>query len=437
MRSIRRQNNIIKLVFVFFFAITVYIIYLLFNGGINSNLSNLLIDTSLLILSFFIFLFFFSIFIIPFKEIKDLLPFFQRVLLFITGKHGLISHVNNGVKTEKHVSSTKNNSGLILLDSSSAAVISISTRYHRAIGPGVVFTQKNEVLADTVDLQPQKQIIGPLEGENPYSEKIKYEKPDFYSSRVQRASETKATTRDGIEIVATFSLTFKIKSKPGEGNSPFGYNPLSVERAILGQAVDINVGSQNGSAKSWTSLSGILAVGIWRELIHKFKFDELFQVNGSHLDYCLENIHSRLTQQKYEEIDEYGKKTGKYALSNEYQLLEDRGIDFLEIQLKKISLPPEIEDGLVNQWESSWLRISNNEQTTISRLHDQAIADGKQSGKKLIADMTSQIVKKLAADGILTPKILISQILSTYEHQLKKVSVFQGFHLNNDKKGLS
>lgn len=437
MRSIRRQNNNTKLIFVFFFAITIYIIYLLLNGGINSNLSNLLIDISLLILSFFIFLFFFSIFIIPFKEIKDLLPIFHRVLLFIKGKHGLISHVNNGVKTEKHVVSTKNNPGLILLDSSSAAVISISTRYHCAVGPGVVFTKKNEVLADTVDLQLQKQIIGPLEGENPYSEKQKYEKPDSFFSRIQRASETKAVTRDGLEIVATFSLTFKIKSKPGEGDSPFGYNPLSVERAILGQAVDINSSLQNESAKSWTSLSGILAVDIWRELIHKYKLDELFQVNGSYLDYCLEHIHTRLTQQKYEEIDEYGKKTGKYALSNEYQLLEARGIEFLEIQLKKIALPPGIEDGLVNQWESSWLRISNTEQTTISRLHDQAIADGKQSGKKLIADITSQMVNKLAADGILTPKILISQVLSTYEHQTKKVSVFQDNHLNNDKKGLS
>ena len=437
MHSIRRQNNNIRFVFVFFFAITIYIIYLLINGGTNSNLSNLLIDTSLFILSFFIFLFFFSIFIIPFKEKKDLLPIFHRVLLFITGKHGLISHINNGVKTEKHVVSTKNNPGLILLDSSSAAVISISTRYNRAVGPGVVFTNKNDVLADTVDLQLQKQIIGPLEGENPYSEKQKYEKPDSYFSRIQRASKTKAVTRDGIEIVATFSLTFKIKSKPGEGNSPFGYNPLSVERAILGQAVDINGGSQNESAKSWTSLSGILAVDIWRELIHKYKLNELFQVNRSHLDYCLENIHSRLTQQKYEEIDEYGKKTGKYALSNEYQLLEDRGINFLEIQLKKISLPTEIENGLVNQWESSWLRISNNEQTTISRLHDQAIADGKQSGKKLIADLTSKIVNKLATEGILTPKILIGQILSTYEHQSKKVSVFQDHHLSNDKKGLS
>ena len=437
MHSIRRQNNDTKLVLVFFFLITIYIIYLLINVGNNNNLSNLIIDTSLLILSFFIFLFFFSIFIIPFKEIKDLLPIFLRVLLFMTGKHGSISHVNNGVKTEWHMASLKKNPGLILLDSSSAAMISLSTRYHHAVGPGLVFTKNNEVLADTVALQLQRQIIGPLEDENPYSGKQKYEKPDSYISRSQRASETKATTRDGIEIIATFSLTFKIKSKSGEGDSPFGYNPLSVERAILGQPIEINSDSQNGSFKSWMALSGILAVDIWRELIHKYKLNELFQVNGSHLDYCLENLLARLTQQKYEEIDEYGRKTGKYAISNEYQLLEDRGIDFSDIQLKKISLPPEIEDGLIDQWESSWLRTLNNEQTTITRLQDQAIADGKQSGKKIIAEMTSQLVNQLAVDGVLTPKTLISHALTAYEHQSNKVSEFLNNQLPSDKKGLS
>jgi hypothetical protein len=437
MRSIRRQNNNVKLVFVFFLAITIYITYLLFNGGINNNLSNLLIDISLLVLSFFIFLFFFSIFIIPFKEIKDLIPIFHRVLLFMTGKHGLISHVNNGVKTEKNVVSTKNNPGLILLDSSSAAVIGKTTRYHRTVGPGVVFTQKSDVIADTVDLQLQKKIIGPLEGENPYSEKQKNENPSSYTSRVQRASETKAVTRDGIEIVATFSLTFKIKSKPGEGNSPFGYDSLSVERAILGQAVNTNSEPQYGSPKNWTILPGLLAMGIWRDLIHKYKLNELFQVNGSQIDYCLENILFQLTHQKYEELDEFGKKKGNYIPSREYQLLEDRGIDFLGIQLNNFSFPPEIEDGLANQWESSWMKISNNEQAIISRLHNQAIADGKQSGNKLIAEITSQIVNKLAAERILTSKNLINQVLSTYEHQSRKKPVFLDYPLNKEKKDLS
>jgi hypothetical protein len=83
------------------------------------------------------------------------------------------------------------------------------------------------------------------------------------------------------------------------------------------------------------------------------------------------------------------------------------------------------------------LRILNAEQSTISRLYDQAFAEGKQSGKIIIADITSQIVNKLAADGDLSPKVLISQVLSTYQDRTKKGSIIQNTHLNNEKKGLS
>ncbi len=437
MRSIRRQNKNIGPILVFFFVIFFYIIYLLFNGGIISNLSNLLIDISLFILSFFAFLFFFSIFIFPFTEIKNLFPIFHRVFLFMTGRHGSIGLVKNGVMIEKSGISHKNDPGLALLDSSSAAIIGKTTRYHRAVGPGIVFIQKNEMVTDTVSLQPQKQFIGPLEDENPYSIKQKNENPESYYSRVQRASDTKAVTRDGLEIIASFSLIYKIKSKPGEGNSPFGYNPLSVERAILGQSVDLNSNQINGSVKSWISLPGLLVVDIWRELIHKYKLNELFQVNATHLDCCMANLRSRLTQQEYEEIDEFGNKTEKLISSREYSLLQDRGIVFLEIQLKKLFPPPEIEEGLINQWESSWLKISNNEQAIISRLQGQAISDGKLSGKKITTDLISQITTKLTAEGILTPKNLIDQVRSTHENQSQKRFISQDNRLNNDKKGLS
>ena len=437
MRKIRRQNSNIKLILIVLFALTVYIIWLLNTGGISNNFSILLIDTFILIFSFFIFLFFFSIFIFPFQEIRDLFSVFYRVLLFIAGKHGFISHVNSGVKTDKYMASIKSNPGLILLDSASAAIIGNPTGFHRAVGPGVIFTDKNEVLADTVDLQIQKEIIGPLEGENPYSEKLKFEKPDSYFSRIQRASETRAITRDGITIVATFSITFKIKSKQGEGKSPFGYDPLSVERAILSQTINIKGEQWNGDPKSWTTLPGLLAIDIWREMIHKYRMNELFQVNGSNLVFCLENIYSRLTNQQYEAVDEFGNRTGKFVPSSEYQLLENRGIDFVEIQLIKISLPPEIEDGLVDQWESSWLKISDIEQTSISRLRDLAIADGKKSGKKIFAGMISLIINKLASEEILTPKNLIDQMLASYKNQSKKVSIHQENPLLKGKKDLS
>jgi hypothetical protein len=416
MRNIRRQNKN-KFVYIILIILFFYILYQILNQGIISNFPNIIIDVIFFILSFFTFILFFSLFILPNTEFTNIFPILHRVYLYLVGNLGSIIHVKNGKKFDMNGISIKNNPGLILLDASSAAIIGKTTRFHRAVGPGVVFTNKNEIIMDSIDLQIQKQLLGPLENENPYSIRLQKEKSNSYDSEVQRASETKVITRDGIEIIASFSITFKIKSKPGEGNTPFGYNPLSVERAILGQTVDHKSGSHNEYSTSWTELPGFLVVDIWRELIHKYKLNELFQINGSNLDNCLKYLHSRLAQKEYEEIDEFGNRTGTQISSKEYLFLEDHGIEFLDIQLKRLYLPPDIEDGLVNRWESAWSNTTTSDETIISRLRNNAISNGKISGQKLISDLIIQKTLRLKTEGTLTPKILISQLLSAREDQ--------------------
>ena len=432
MRNIRRQKN--KFVYIFPITLLFYFLYNFINRGIISSYPNIMIDVLLFILSFCIFILFFSFFIFPNTEITNLLPILQRVFLFMVDKVGSINHIKNGKNVEINGNSTKNNPGLILLDSSSAAIIGKSTNFHKAVGPGVVFTAKDEIILDSIDLQIQRQLLGPLENENPYSMRQQKEQSSSSDSQVQRASETKAITRDGIEVIASFLLTFKIRSKPGEGNTPFGYNPLSVERAILGQTIDHNSNSHNEDSMGWTKLPGILVVDIWRELIQKYKLNDLFQITESKLDLCVQYVNARLAQKQYKEIDAFGNKTETQNTSKEYQFLEDRGIEFLEIQLKKIHLPPEIEDGIVNRWESSWSKITTSEKTTISRLRGQAIADGITSAQKSISELIAQNTFKLSKEGTLTTKNLISQILSSRRHQSKINPVSPEIHSNNEKK---
>jgi hypothetical protein len=196
-----------------------------------------------------------------------------------------------------------------------------------------------------------------------------------------------------------------------------------VERAILGQTVDHKSSSHNDYSRSWTELPGFLVVDIWRELIHKFKLNELFQINGSILDNCLEYLHTRLAQKEYEEIDEFGNSTGTQISSKEYQFLEDHGIEFVEIKLKRLFLPLDIEEGLVNRWESTWSNITTSEETIISRLRNNAVSNGKISGKKSISDLIIQITLRLTTEGTLTPKILISQLLSAREDRTNKIKM--------------
>jgi hypothetical protein len=233
----------------------------------------------------FIWLAFFAQFILPVRKVGDRQKIFDRLLTYLTGGHGPAIFIENGWPRMSHEETNRKGPGVIWLDTASAAVLRTATKFTRAVGPGVVFTEGSERLAKSdklpgsLDLHTQNHKIGPNEGDDPFAAK----KPDNVSDEEfkfwrSRREETVALTRDGIEVVPNIAVTFKIDAEPAKGDEPgsrFGYNKDSVFKAIAGQGIN----PDETKRVAWNELPARLAADLWREYLSKFTLDELFTPN--------------------------------------------------------------------------------------------------------------------------------------------------------------
>jgi hypothetical protein len=336
MRKVRRQNN--------FLFILLVIGWMFF--GIQSFFSaeGQTAFIFFLAILFFSFSFFssmlvFSCFIIPIQDPADLFSVFTRIIRFFLRLHGPIQQIKNGQMETIYAGIDSNLPGLALLDSASAAIISHTTSYHRTVGPGVCFLQKNEKISHTSNLSLQKKWIGPLENENPFLSKVRGESSEGYQSRLKRAEETTAFTADGKKIIASFLVFIKFIANSGEGGSPFGYNPISVNRAFLGGSPSLLIKNQLNSY-NWFDLPGILVSDLWKDEISKFRFNNLFSQKDAKLNDCVNAIQNRLVEKSFSEKQEV-------VSNNQFQgssLLQERGLVIRKIYLMKVYLDNNLEN---------------------------------------------------------------------------------------------
>lgn len=228
----------------------------------------------------FFWTFFFAQFILPVRTNKNRGKIFERLLTrMLRGESGPALLVRDGQLVESEGESKKSGPGVIVLDSASAVVMKKFGKYTQVSGPGVLFTDKGETIAEQpVPLQKLIDTSGPRERENPFTPKADHQSPEEFQSIQERRFATRAMTRDGIEIVPNISVVFKIDAKPARGNeagSRFGYNEESVRKAIWHTSVDIS--NDRGKTISWTKLPMNIAVDVWREYLAKYRFEELFQ----------------------------------------------------------------------------------------------------------------------------------------------------------------
>lgn len=74
-----------------------------------------------------------------------------------------------------------------------------------------------------------------------------------------------------------------------------------------------------------------------------------------------EMVKARLTQQFVDELDEYGKRTGNQVPSEEYNLLQIRGLKVLSVSISNVRLAPVVQEQLIKQWSANWLKFAKEE----------------------------------------------------------------------------
>jgi hypothetical protein len=142
-----------------------------------------------------------------------------------------------------------------------------------------------------------------------------------------------------------------------------------VEKAILRRNVDASLPEDTPDRlNDWRWLPPRLAADVWKETVSRFRLDELFHSRPNQptaLQTIHEIIHQRLTQPMVDELDLFGKPTGQKVASQEYQMLQERGIRVLKVEIRDLEIPEEVEKDLIKRWQTSWLSQAKKEKEMI------------------------------------------------------------------------
>jgi hypothetical protein len=403
-------------------------------------------DLIFCLIGFFLWMLFFSQFVVPLRTLGDRLNIFGRLLLYTFQLHGPAVYIENGKIRQREEEMLRRGPGIIVLDSASAALLRTDVRVTRAVGPGVAFLEWQERIDGAVDLHYQKQFIGPWESDDVFSPQKPGEADKAFSERSKRRQMTSGLTRDHIEVVPNIWVKFKINANPGEGLTKFGFRAESVELAVLSRNIDLNEAADSPNRlTNWNWVPAHLAVDIWRELLAKFTLNELFSPhpwgrNGITVIAAI--MRERLTQPNARVLDSFGQpildQNGNpvTAPSLEYQVLQRRGI---KVYLSAIFTPrmqEDIEASLVNNWATSWLDRATAERELITQQRATKAQEGRMEAAENYAEAIAKTISDACNSGLITPSAnqlldqLVTGNLSLFERFPQLKARFQDLQEN-------
>ena len=193
----------------------------------------------------------------------------------------------------------------------------------RVEGPGIVFTDADEVVRETLDLRKQK----------------------------RSRQNIKALTREGLEVHTTIIVTFMLDdqptaSQPAEDNNnqntqrnrpAFKFNRESAFHAVYGTPV-----AKDESIKAWTDLPAFVASDIFRDMISTQKLDDLLRpTSDDELPVPLVKFRTDFNNKVQVE-----------------QILKDRGIKVISAGFDALTPDPLIVGQRLRHWQTEWKRRS-------------------------------------------------------------------------------
>jgi hypothetical protein len=269
-------------------------------GGIRNSLFDIFVDLACIFpILLVVWMAFFAQFVLPVQSFRDRQKVFNRLLTNMFGGHGPALFIENGVIKEHSGERLKKGPGVIWLDSASAAVTRTAVKIKQTLGPGVHFSDPGEFIAGTADLHIQTQTLGPKESDDPFEDDNDENTAEGFEHEQDRRKTVSALTRDGIEIIPTIMISFRVDTgfpSENETGSRFGYrtgitrkakrieemDKESIRKAILGEGVNPNILSEMTRRRvAWNELPASLAVDVWREYASKFTLDDLFNSEQS------------------------------------------------------------------------------------------------------------------------------------------------------------
>ncbi len=394
--------------------------------------------------------YFFAQFVLPIQTPAERKEIYRRVR---SGADGPALFIKNGQAILGIGEERKRGSGVIVVDTASAAVLRTDTEIRETIGPGVTFTSKGEYLAGTVDLRPQLQTIGPIPGDRPFDIPPADTPHKVYEEMKKRRNETIGLTRDGFEVIPTISIKFSVQKTEADFHNPdlrvnsrYGYNAEAVHKAIVRKMVQVSADKESEVQLSWNQLPAHLAINLWREYVRKFKFSELFtseKVGG--IQTIEEMINKRMRQFDVVELDDTGTPTGGLITSLEAQHLFERGIQVEEVKLHSVYIDPSFEERIIKTWETNWHSNALREQKQLEEWEALIDTSAREEAVRTFAELASKpfaAKNRLSGNPFITLQLLFQNLReavvsdnnlnSHLEQELRKMDDFSKWLKDNN-----
>ena len=282
-------------------------------------------------------------FVLPVRTWKERRAAVGRLLLYLAGAHGPVVFIQHGQEVAGRRDRERSGPGVLLIDTCSAAVLRTATRFTRAVGPGIVFLEPGERVAEAIDVRRQVR-------------RLPARLPDAVAAPATGPS-SQALTRDGVPVSADLAVTFMLDPghnlPPREGQSPnlppFEIHPPSAERAVYGHAY----GEHDDSP--WTELPLRLVVDLWREEVKRYRLEDLLGSREQAVP-ALAGIRATLlarltptTPRPKESV-----AVSKLPVGRELQVLQSRGIRVMDITISNLLLPESVQRERLDDWLADW-----------------------------------------------------------------------------------
>ncbi len=361
--------------------------HLIFIGApeVNSIYRTLLIDLDLLLLVALGMVALTAQFVLPVESASDRIAVMRRLLGHALGELGPVMFIQEGQAIEAHGESKRVGPGVFLVDPASAVVFRTDTAFTRAAGPGVIFTKPGERLAEALDLRRhERKIPGDAQ-------------PVEEAGDESRPLRSRAITRDGIPISADIVVEFMLdpghEAEPREGRNPekppFEFHRPSAERAVYGHVFS------EFEDVPWTELPLRVVVDLWREEIKRWSLSELLEHSEGRgaLEQVREAILSKLQPSDYPGADD------DVAISREASIIQSRGIRLLDLKLRNLRVPAEIQAERQLQWRERWSGAIQDDLADATEQVERYRRQGSQDANQLLAASLTDSLEDLLSAG--------------------------------------
>jgi hypothetical protein len=112
-----------------------------------------------------------------------------------------------------------------------------------------------------------------------------------------------------------------------------------------------------------------------------------------------EMMKARLTQPEVDIMNDTGQRGQGKIASQEYRLLEERGLKVLNVSISDVRLNPTVEEQVIKQWTATWLTNAKAESEQIDRKRNIIETSAQEQALVKYAEIISRKVNDLARNG--------------------------------------